>query len=76
MRGPRREVQITIMGIPQGTELVSEEFADLIENFNFVDYTEFNRVMQAEYRCWIKDVFDWCPADTRNLKTYLQACSN
>lgn len=67
----RIETTITVNGKASGTELVAEEFAQGIANYNFKDYDEVNTILQAAYRCWRKDLFDWCPADTKTLKQIL-----
>ena len=67
----RIETTITVNGKAMGTELVSDEFAEGIANYNFKDYDEVNELLQAAYRCWRKDLFDWCPADTKTLKIRL-----
>ena len=67
----RIETTITVNGKAMGTERVSEEFAQGIANYNFNDMQEVNMILQAEYRCWRKDLFDWCPADTKTLKQML-----
>ncbi len=67
----RKKVTITINNRSWGTELVSEEFAELIANYNFKDVKEVNYVLQAEDRCRRKGLYDWCPADTKYLKKYL-----
>lgn len=67
----RREVSITIQGQAFGTEFISEEFADGVENYNFKSVQEFSDMMYHIDRCTRKSIFDWCPADTKTVKRAL-----
>jgi len=66
-------VYLTINGIKDSTmpEKVSDEFAELIEAYNFKDFEEVNMVLQWEDRCRNRNLFNWCPKDSEELKKYL-----
>lgn len=65
-------VNITVNGKTQDfKEAVSNEFGELIEAYNFKDYDEVNKVLYWDYRCKMKNYFDWCPADSKALREYL-----
>ena len=65
------DTRITVAGKVIGTERISEEFSKGVENYNFKDMEEVNQILYAIYRCERKNIFDWCPADTKYLKNML-----
>lgn len=71
MKQRRQRVTITVNNKAWGTKLVSEEFAELIANYNFKDEKEVNFVLHGASICWRKNPYDWCPAQTKFLKEYL-----
>lgn len=52
-------------------EFVDEEFFEAVSKYNFKDSEEVNEIFQALDRCRHKNLFDWCPADTKALKCRL-----
>jgi len=68
-----RRVDIILNGKSIGAEFISDEFADLVANYNFKDMKEVSDILFHVSRCTRKGYFDWCPADTKNLKKYLGA---
>lgn len=65
-------VNITVNNVTYDfQEKVSDEFGDLIRDYNFKDMEEVNQVLQWDDRCRLKNHFDWCPKDSEELRKYL-----
>ena len=63
---------ITVAGKANSiNEFVDEEFFEAVSKYNFKDGEEVNEIFQALDRCKHKNLFDWCPADTKALKCRL-----
>ena len=52
-------------------EFIDEEFFEAVKKYNFKNAEEVNEIFQALDRCKSKNIFDWCPADTKALKIRL-----
>lgn len=52
-------------------ERASNEFGAIIEKHNFESFEQFQEILMLDDRCRNKNFFNWCPADTENLKKFL-----
>ena len=54
-----RRVDIILNGKSIGAEFISDEFADLVANYNFKDMKEVSDILFHVSRCTRKGYFDW-----------------